>query len=85
MSHDKVAPYMEKLTSTLAQISKLKSAADWDGAIRITDAGLRRLLAVTGPKDLCELSISGIVARLASGPHETIWLPYRQIEVIALL
>ena len=70
----------------LASIVELKKAEQWDEAIKIVGKNVGLLLDVGSPEEFRKLSVTGLYAQLVkTSQMATVWVPYKQIILIALL
>ena len=85
MKQDFIALRMDEFARLLATIAEFKKAEQWDQVIKVVGENLGRLLGVS-PKEFRKLTETGLLAQLIkSGPMATVWVPYKQIILIALL
>jgi len=76
---------MDEFARFLATIADLKAAGRWEEIINLIGKRLRHLMGVN-LKEFRDLTESGLFSQLIiNGPMATVWVPYKQIMLIALL
>jgi hypothetical protein len=85
MDSDPVSIIMDEFAGFLAAIAKLKEAQRWEEVISLVGIRLGRLMGVNR-SEFRKLTETGLFAQLVrNGPMATVWVPYKQIMLIALL